>query len=137
MTALFRPLACFFAALTALAFATVAQAGDSYNFNADWRLNVGEVAGGEAPGLSDAGWKSVTLPHAWNEDTAYKVERQPTGIAWYRKTFTVPALPADGRLLIEFEGVRQAAEVYVNGVSTSLPRDVQARTRHVVGSDPR
>src|SRR5690606_10227823 len=65
--------------------------------------------------FSDAGWKSVTLPHTFNEDTAYKVERQPTGISWYRKTFTVPALPADGRLLIEFEGVRQAAEVYVNG----------------------
>ena len=125
MTAFCRPLACLFAALTALAFATAAQAGESYNFNADWRLNVGEVAGGEAPGLGDTGWKSVTLPHAWNEDTAYKVERQPTGIAWYRKTFTVPALPADGRLLIEFEGVRQAAEVYVNGVHLGRQRGIR------------
>jgi hypothetical protein len=116
MTALSRSLACLVAAVALLAFAPAAHAGESYNFNADWRLNVGDVAGGEAPGLSDSGWKSVTLPHAWNEDTAYKVHPQPTGIAWYRKTFTVPALPADGRLLIEFEGVRQAAEVYVNGV---------------------
>ena len=38
-------------------------------------------------------WKPVTLPHAWNEDAAFKVsiEQLPTGIAWYRKRFTLPA----------------------------------------------
>ena len=45
MTLLTRPLACLLVAVTALAFATAAQAGDTYNFNSDWRLNVGEVAG--------------------------------------------------------------------------------------------
>ena len=69
-------------ALCAVAFP--AAAGQVYNFNADWRLNVGEAAGAEAPSFSDSGWKSVTLPHTFNEYTAYKVERQPTGASGRR-----------------------------------------------------
>ncbi|MDA3853145.1 MAG: DUF4982 domain-containing protein, partial [Bacteroidales bacterium] len=38
-----------------------------------------------------------------------------TGIAWYRKSFQLPEKAETGKVFIEFEGVRQMGEVYVNG----------------------
>src|SRR5829696_6994509 len=91
----------FIVVVTALFAAVPARAAETqpraaYNFNPDWKLLVGDPKGAEAPDFDDAKWKPVTLPHAWNEDSAFKVsiEELPTGIAWYRKRFTLP--PADG-----------------------------------------
>jgi hypothetical protein len=109
------------ALLLTLAAPLVAAAAEgqrtTYNFNPGWRMHFGEVAGAEGLNFADGGWRVVTLPKAFNEDEAFKVaiNRLTHGITWYRKTFTVPAIPAGGRLFIEFEGVRQAGEVYVNG----------------------
>lgn len=91
--------------------------GVKYNFNSDWKVNVGDVAGAESPGFSDNNWKSVTLPYAWNEDAAFKVsiDELPTGIAWYRKHFKLPAGSTNKKIFLEFEGIRQAGEVYING----------------------
>jgi hypothetical protein len=88
-----------------------------YNFNPGWLLKVGDDPAYSQPGLDDSGWQHVTLPHAWNEDYAYKVAiyNLPTGIAWYRKHFTIPNVPKQGRVLIEFQGARLAAQVYLNG----------------------
>ena len=89
----------------------------SYNFNPGWKLLVGDPAGAEAPGFDDTSWKPVSLPHAWNEDDAFRqdIKDLSTGVAWYRKTFRLPAGPADRKVLLEFEGVRQAGEFYLNG----------------------
>jgi beta-galactosidase/beta-glucuronidase len=88
-----------------------------YNFNPSWKLFVGDAKGAEAPDFNDADWKAVTLPHAWNEDAAFKVsiDQHPTGIAWYRKHFVLPQNTQGKKIFIEFEGVRQAGEVYLNG----------------------
>ena len=88
-----------------------------YNFNAGWLLWTGDDPAASGPAFDDAQWKPVTLPHAWNEDFAYRVAifNQPTGIAWYRKHFKAPAVPAGGHVFVEFEGARQAAQVYLNG----------------------
>lgn len=88
-----------------------------YNFNAGWKVYVGEAAGAEAATFSDASWKSVTLPWAWNEDEAFRkdIHDLSTNIAWYRKRFRLPAADAGKKVFLEFEGVRQGGEVYVNG----------------------
>ncbi|MCD7962204.1 MAG: DUF4982 domain-containing protein [Rikenellaceae bacterium] len=88
-----------------------------YNFNPGWKVFVGEASGAENPNFNDNDWKSVTLPHAWNEDEAFKVaiDELSTGIAWYRKTFRLPASDKGKKVFLEFEGVRQGGTVYVNG----------------------
>ena len=88
-----------------------------YNFNPGWLLSVSDEASAADPALDDSKWKPVTLPHAWNEDFAYRVSihDQPTGVAWYRKHFRLPQPSTGSRIVAEFEGVRQAAEVYLNG----------------------
>jgi len=89
----------------------------TYNFNPGWKLFVGDVAGAETADFNDAAWKNITLPHAWNEDEAFKksIEELSTGIAWYRKHFTIPAGDQEKKIFLEFEGIRQAGEFYLNG----------------------
>lgn len=107
-----------------LAFAVTVSVADgavvpraTYNLNLDWRLFAGDPAGAQDAAFDDTAWQRVTLPHAWNEDSAFKesIERMPTGIAWYRKTFRLPANASGRKVFLEFEGARQAAEVWVNG----------------------
>ena len=88
-----------------------------YNFNPGWLVFVGDPANAQAPAFDDSAWKRVTLPYAWNEDSAFKVSIHdlPTGIAWYRKHFEVPANSKVQRIFLEFEGVRMAGEVFLNG----------------------
>lgn len=95
------------------------EARTTYNFNPGWKLQVGDPVGAEAPGFDDAGWKAITLPHAWNEDDAFKkdIKDLTTGIAWYRKHFKLPAGAAGRKVFLEFEGIRQAGEFWLNGKS--------------------
>src|ERR1044072_1696747 len=90
-----------------------------YNFNSGWLVKVSDEAGAEAPAFADTDWKKVTLPYAWNEDSAFKVsiEQLPTGVAWYRKHFTLPGDAAGKKVFLEFEGIRQGGEFYLNGES--------------------
>lgn len=87
------------------------------NFNADWRVFVGDPSGAERSAFDDSAWKHITTPYAWNEDAAFRVSIHdlPTGVAWYRKHFRLPASATGQKVFIEFEGIRQAGEVYLNG----------------------
>lgn len=90
---------------------------DELNFNPGWRLFVGDPAGAQEREFDDSGWEPVTLPRAWNEDDAFlkAIDEHTTGIAWYRKTFTLPSGAEFRKVFIEFEGARQVAEVWING----------------------
>lgn len=88
-----------------------------YNFNADWKVYVGDINGAETVRFNDSSWKQVTLPYAWNEDEAYKLDihHLSTGVAWYRKHFKIPAVHNGQKAFFEFEGIRQGGEFYLNG----------------------
>jgi hypothetical protein len=88
-----------------------------YNFNPGWKLFVGDPAGAHEPGFDDSAWKGVTLPRAWNEDDAFRkdIKDLSTGVAWYRKRFRLPAGAAGMKVFLEFEGIKQAGEFYLNG----------------------
>lgn len=88
-----------------------------YNFNPGWKLSMGETAGAESPAFDDSAWKAITTPRAFNEDDAFKkdIHDLTTGVAWYRKRFKLPAADAGRKVFLEFEGLRQAGEFYLNG----------------------
>lgn len=90
---------------------------EKYNFNSDWKLKVGDIIQAEEVDYSDAEWKSVTLPHAFNEDEAFKlnIKDLTDTIVWYRKHFRLPADAKGRKVFIEFEGARQGIDLYVNG----------------------
>lgn len=109
----------FIVGILLVAFVTSVQASEreKYNFNSDWCLKVGDIAGAEAVRFNDADWKKVTLPHAFNEDEAFKVNIKDLTdtIVWYRKHFRLPEGTKGRKVFIEFEGARQGIDLYVNG----------------------
>ena len=62
--------------------------------------------------------KNITLPRAWNEESAFRVsiEDIPTDTVRYIRQFIVPKAWKDKKIFVEFEGARQSAEVWVNGL---------------------
>ena len=104
------------------ASSVVASARSTYNLNPGWQMTTGEQVGAEQPRFDDRRWTRVTLPNAFNEREAFArdIKNLSTGITWYRKRFTAPAGAKAGKAFLEFEGVRQAAEVWVNGRSVVL-----------------
>lgn len=106
-------------ALCVLAWGVSAQAAErkKLNFNADWRLEVGDFPAAVNTDFDDSAWKPVTLPYAFNGDEAFRkdiVDLTDT-ICWYRKHFTLTAEEVAGKVFVEFEGARQGADVWVNG----------------------
>ena len=84
------------------------------NFNSGWRLQVGDCKSAAAPDFDDSRWQQVTLPYAFNGDEAFRkdiVDLTDT-ICWYRKHFRIEDTH---KYFIEFEGVRQGADFYLNG----------------------
>ena len=94
-------------------------------FSADfnWKFLIGDPAGAEAVGFSDASWRTVNLPHDWsiegkpdpNNPTGPGEGYFPAGVGWYRKAFTAPPSWNGKRVAIEFDGVYMDATVYLNG----------------------
>ena len=93
-----------------------------YNFNSDWRFKPGENEGAEKISFKDQNWNKVTLPHAYNQEEAFErsIEDLTTGIVWYRKNFKLPQNAAGKKVFLEFEGIRQGGEIYLNGKKIGL-----------------
>ncbi len=100
-----------------------AQNRQKLDFDKSWRFNLGAVENGEKTTLNDSKWRVLNLPHDWSIEGKFSKDNPatpeggalPGGIGWYRKTFTVPA-SAKGKLVyIDFDGVYQKSDVWVNG----------------------
>ena len=88
-----------------------------YNFNSEWKLRIGDFPKAKDTKFDDSKWKQVTLPHAFNEDEAFKlsIEQLTDTVVWYRKRFQIPELKSNQKVFVEFEGVRQRGDFYLNG----------------------
>ncbi len=93
------------------------------NFDKDWRFNLGDVKDGEKTSLNDVNWRLLNLPHDWSIEGKFSKDNPatpeggalPGGIGWYRKTFTLPASSKNKLVYIDFDGVYQKSDVWVNG----------------------
>lgn len=88
-----------------------------FNFNSGWKYKVADVQEARDSKFDDSEWKAVTLPHAFNEDEAFRVaiDKLSTGIVWYRKQFKLHSAHKNQKVFLEFEGIRQAGDFYLNG----------------------
>ena len=86
------------------------------NFNGGWLLEIGDFNGAETVGYEDAEWERVTLPYAFNGKEAFArdIVNLTDTIVWYRKHFTLNNI-AGKKVFVEFEGVRQGADFWLNG----------------------
>lgn len=96
---------------------TFCLAGEKYNFNSDWLLKVGDIPLAEKTSFNDRDWEKVTLPHAFNEDEAFRLDIRDLSdtVMWYRKHFVLPRETRGRKVFVEFEGARQGVDLYVNG----------------------
>jgi len=102
-------------------FIAVAQAAESYD--ADWRFLKSDATGAEKVKFKEAGWRKLDLPHDWSIEGPFAETNKtggagaflPSGIGWYRKHFTLPKADAGKIIRIEFDGVMQNSDVWING----------------------
>jgi beta-galactosidase len=93
------------------------------NCDRGWRFHRGDFPGAEAPEFSDADWRTLDLPHDWSIEGPFDEKEPsglcgaylPTGIGWYRKRFRLPNAYENKKLTIEFDGVYELSEVWING----------------------
>ncbi|GAA4330116.1 beta-galactosidase GalB [Mucilaginibacter gynuensis] len=93
------------------------------DFDNGWMFHLGDVPGAEKLTFKPVGWRTLNLPHDWSIEGQFSKDNPatpeggalPGGIGWYRKVFTVQ-LSSKGKLTyIDFDGVYQKSEVWING----------------------
>ncbi len=120
-------LACVFAAITVAAGKgapgqSPVAARTILDLDADWRFSRGDFPNAAMPAFDDSGWRRVDLPHDWSSEGPFSAEYgsgngyAPGGVGWYRKHVAELDARLKGKLAtIEFDGVYDNAEVWVNG----------------------
>jgi len=92
-----------------------------YNLNYDWKFNKADVTNSQLVSFNDAAWKTVSLPHTYNDYDFFNTWITGSGHygwagkTWYRKHFKLDASLSGRKVFVEFEGIRQAGEIYING----------------------
>lgn len=91
------------------------------DWDAGWRFSRGEFATAMSPGFDDGAWREVQLPHDWSTEEPLRPDYASGngyaagGIGWYRKQFTPDPAWQGRAVTIEFDGVYDNAEVWLNG----------------------
>ena len=102
------------------------RARETFDFG--WKFLKGEAPGAQRQDSNDANWRVVDLPHDWSIEGPYGETEPsggpggylPTGVGWYRKRFRLPETRHDASILLEFDGVYQNSDVWINGVQLGL-----------------
>ncbi|MDR1200411.1 MAG: DUF4982 domain-containing protein [Tannerellaceae bacterium] len=92
-------------------------------FDEGWKFALGEYKNASKNGFNDRAWRTLNLPHDWsiegenleNAPGGGNAGYFPTGIGWYRKKFDWPALNSEKQVCIEFDGIYENSEVWING----------------------
>jgi len=128
---------------TAAHLVCAADAGprERLRLDAGWRFHLGNEWGGgqnlakagsgagpASVAFGDGSWRRVDLPHDWAIELPFDPKADAghgfraigegfpqNGVAWYRRTFALPASDAGRRLWLEFDGVYRDSTVFVNG----------------------
>lgn len=77
-----------------------------------------QFIGAELPAYNDSFWSSVWLPHSWEvgPDNPFSTRGHFRGIGWYRTRLDVPRAWQGRAVMLNFKGVFQVADVWLNGV---------------------
>jgi beta-galactosidase len=117
-----RKIVYLFTILFVTLFAN-AQPRQIIDFNKGWKFYLGNDTAARLPEYNDSKWRSLSVPHDWSIESDFIKDAPatpeggslPGGIGWYRKTFVLPASAKDKIVTIEFDGVYQNSEVWING----------------------
>jgi beta-galactosidase len=98
-----------------------ASARTVVNFDSGWRFSLGDFPAATMPAFDDSSWRPVNVPHDWSIAGPFRPDYAsgngfaPGGIGWYRKHFRLDAAAENRVVTIEFDGVYDYSEVWING----------------------
>ena len=79
----------------------------AYTINENWKFSADN-------GANDV-WKTVNIPHTWNDRDAFDdTPDYRRGAGWYRKELRLNPNLKNKRIFLYFEGANQTAEVFMN-----------------------
>ncbi|RYE29655.1 MAG: glycoside hydrolase family 2 protein, partial [Sphingobacteriaceae bacterium] len=115
----------FYTTVVLLAFnlSAKAQSRNIQDFDQNWTFNLGDVPSAKNIDFDDSGWRKLNLPHDWSIEGKFSKDNPatpeggalPGGTGWYRKTFILPE-SSNGKIIsVDFDGVYQKSEVWING----------------------
>lgn len=103
-------------------------------FDEEWKFLRDSVSDAEQPSFDDSNWRSLDLPHDWtiedllggtnSEQIGPFSKKSPGefatghtigGIGWYRKHFTLDPADAGKSVSIQFDGIFNESDVWLNG----------------------
>jgi beta-galactosidase len=140
-TPLFAAAAAILLFLTPATLAADSSPRDRLLLDSNWKFHLGDDWGlsekldkaGLNPGpagrtFGDGTWRTVNLPHDWVTELPFDSSAdgshgfKPVGpnfhsnsVAWYRRTFALPATDRGRRLMLKFDGVYRDCRVFFNG----------------------
>jgi beta-galactosidase len=91
------------------------------DFDFGWRFKLGDEPTAIHREFDDGKWQTVQLPHDWSIEGPFGPEfasgtgYAPGGVGWYRKRFTLGPESKGRQVAVEFDGVYQNSQVWING----------------------
>ena len=91
--------------------------------DAAWKFSLADTIGADKPTFNDSKWRTLDLPHDWSIENEFIQTATtgggggylPTGIGWYRKHLVLPKNVLSKSIWVEFDGVYQNSDVWING----------------------
>lgn len=89
----------------------------------NWKFSQTDTSGADKTAFNDNKWRTLNLPHDWSIENEFVQNAPtgggggylPTGIGWYRKRFNLPKSALSKSVWVEFDGVYQNSDVWING----------------------
>lgn len=107
---------CYFLLVSVLAGGAFASLpAQRININRDWKFVIGNPEDKPyLPDYNDAGWERIGLPHSFSLPY-FRSKDFYVGYGWYRKTIEKQPDWKGKQIYIDFDGVFQESDVYLNG----------------------
>lgn len=87
---------------------------ETTNINNTWKYAQGDYTGAEQVDYDDSCWENIGIPHSFSIPY-FMAKDFYVGYGWYRKHLQLDEKDLTKKLFLEFDGVFQDAEVFVNG----------------------
>jgi beta-galactosidase len=92
-------------------------------FDFNWKFTKGDFPDASQIDFDDSKWEQIDIPHDWAILDTFSKENPAGssggfasgGIGWYRKIFTLDERDKNSKISIEFGGVYENSEVWING----------------------
>ncbi|MEP7145265.1 MAG: sugar-binding domain-containing protein, partial [Ferruginibacter sp.] len=89
----------------------------------NWKFSLTDTINADKDLFNDSKWRTLNLPHDWSIENEFIQNAPtgggggylPTGVGWYRKHFILPKSALSKNIWIEFDGVYQNSDVWING----------------------